>query len=108
MRRAWSGLRAEAAGDDFFLELSDAAKAGIGDQSQTTRSGRMPRRRPLLKRRSLSGAHGLRGGCDLALGLLAGGLALDADQQLLTEHCQDAVEHRDRGDVLTAFQLGDE
>ena len=50
----------------------------------------------------------VRGGCDLAFGLLAGGLALDADQELLVEHRQDASEHRDRGDVLAAFQLGDE
>ena len=43
-----------------------------------------------------------------ALGLLAGRLALDADQQLLIEHRKDACEHRDSGDVLAAFQLGDE
>jgi hypothetical protein len=61
-----------------------------------------------LKRRYVSGAHGLRGGRDLAFGLMAGSLALDADQQLLIEHRQDAVEYWDRGDVLAAFQLGDE
>jgi hypothetical protein len=37
-----------------------------------------------------SGALGFGGWRDLTLGLLTGGLALDADQQLLIEHREDA------------------
>src|ERR1700728_2571285 len=56
-------------------------------------------------RAPLSGAHRFRRGRDLALGLLAGGRALDADQELLVEHRKDTVEYWDRRDVLTALQL---
>jgi hypothetical protein len=57
--------------------------------------------------KSLSGAHRFRRWRDLALGLLAGSLAFDAYQELLIEHGKDAVEHRDRRDVLTALQFRD-
>jgi hypothetical protein len=63
---------------------------------------------PRLEQRPVLAAHGLRGGRDLAFGFMAGSVALDADQQLLIEHRQDAVEHRDREEVLAAFQLGDD
>lgn len=43
---------------------------------------------------------------DLALGLLVGKLALDAEQELLVEYGQDALQHGDRRDVVAAFGRG--
>jgi hypothetical protein len=54
-----------------------------------------------------SGAYRSRRRGDLPLGFLAGSLAFDADQELLVEDGEDAVEHRDGRDVLAALQLGD-
>ncbi len=101
-------LQVEATGDDRFLDLGSVAEARLDDGATIPLRSRTPcTRQTLLKRRPRSGAHGLRRWRDLALGLLAGSLALDADQQLLIEDREDAVEHRDRRYVLTAFELGD-
>ena len=61
----------------------------------------------LQKQESLSGADGLRRWRNLALGVLPGSLALDADQELFIEHRKDTVEHRDRQDMRTAFKFRD-
>jgi hypothetical protein len=42
------------------------------------------------------------------LTLLVGKAPLDADQQCLIENGQDALEHRDGGDVVAGLQLRDE
>jgi hypothetical protein len=50
----------------------------------------------------------LRHPSDLALGLLNYNPTRDADQQRLVERGKNALEHRDRRDVLAPLQLRDE
>jgi hypothetical protein len=45
---------------------------------------------------------------DFPLGFGVGAARLDADEQFLVEYGEDALEHRDGGDVVAALELGDE